>query len=943
MVDVFSGKVVDPAADVDPLAAELLRQVRTVLQRQALHAIGALDLSTLLAVTTRQSAAAISIATADAHKPGRIVDKKYIPDLYVPRAELERAFTSFLASDQQVFAVVGDAGMGKTNSLCHLVEYLSRSRIPVLLYHGTLIGRSVSEAVCKDFEEVLAGRTFREIVHILSAAVETEHLTAFVVIDALNEFSGDRQALRTDLNEVVREISGSRIRLIVSCRSLDWDFWTRNENQMLGYLGRAIYQEAAAGNMVKTAVTLEALSDAEFLEAWRKYKAAFRLSGSLSGRMERLCREPFMLRLVAESYRDGKAIPGFVEPLELFQKYFEEKFPSESTQMPARRFLLWMARRILATGVPRVRIDDIAEGDMGWCRRLLDENVIIWRTESHLFFHFELFLEFIVAKVVLQDLGEKPTVDGKLAFLKRLTVHPLINTPGVVENVLLLWQSQSLLLARALEHLLSLEDRWKAIACSTIRKLERPSQEVRPVLASLARDDNPFIRLFAAQAAQSYVAQHGWRDVLDLAGDGEPWEGRETAANIVGRGATIDPTVTRLVWRLADDYHWRVRRAAGYALHRLWSQKQVPASEKQAILDSIGTSSWRQRYALGIALLGMDLSGRSRDNRILSALARDPNPQVRWGVANYLPRYQGHAIYKLVDLLSKDGDPWVRAKVVESLVRLAATNWTAVRPRLELLTHDAAPMVRVKLARELTRLADRAWIERQLRPYLADLPDVKFAAAYTLETVRPDEAAIFPVKVDAQSQLRILRERVARRDLNPTTARFAPVREYITRRTELSAVDDAYMTIIDTMCSLIITTSDSIRGARLPKQAFLMLLSEDLDEAVRWALVLFVVKYGAKYLRPKDRLEVLRKMASDEHWWVRREVAIALGHFVHASNTQRSAHHILKALERSEQSRADVCKDEVLHFVRLAMNRAPNREEATRSRASGTRGRRFSL
>lgn len=918
LVDVLSGVLVDDGDTTHTsLSVDFITTVQALLRREALQALGALDMATIRRVASAQCSAAISLISGSVQSRGRIIDRKYIPGLYVARGQLDRAFDSFLSGSDPVFAIFGDAGMGKTNSLCHLAERLAQTA-PVFFYHAAAISTGLRDAIRNDFSSVLGDRTFQDVIRTVAAAGVRESAPIFVVIDALNEFAGDRRSMRSELNELVRSVYGSPMRLIVSCRTLDENFWTRNDNQMLSDFGRSIYHPTAVGAAATTRVTLGALDSDEFSDAWNRYRKAFTLSGNMSVRMQGLCKEPFMLRLVAELYRNERPLPDFVEPLTLFRNYFDEKFPFTAARMSVRRFLYWMARRILESGEPRVRLEDISPSDTTYYEKLLDENVILWRNESHLYFNFELFLEFVVAQVILDDLGDK-TADAQLAHIKNLTQQRLVNMPGIVENLLLSWQADPVLLKRGLQELLALDDRWKAIACSTIRKLEHPPVALWTILDELARDDNPFIRLFAAQAADTYVAQNGWENVFRLAEQGSSWEARETAANIAARAASGDPAILDMLWHLADDYHWRVRRAAGYAMQRLWMGMTAASARRRAILEALPSASWRQRYTLSIALVGTNLDGRAITSKTVFALARDPNPQVRWGVANYLPRYKGARVHELVALLKRDGDPWVRARVVDSLVRMAPTEWRRVCRPLEELAADAAPMVRVRVARELSHISDRLWAQQQLKPYLADAADVRFAALYTLESIRDGDEPGRLGNVDAESRLRILRERVARRDIDVASARFAPVREYISRRTELAAVDDAYMSVIDTMCSLISSTSDSMRGARAAKSSFIALLSRDLDEAVRWALVLFVVRFGTEYLSGSARLATLRRLARDSHWWVRREVAIALSSYGRTPKGRKDARHLLNMLKRGETAWRDACRDEVLHFIRLGL------------------------
>ena len=63
-------------------------------------------------------------------------DRKYIPDLFVPRGRFRESIGSFLAGTRSLFVLTGDSGVGKTCELCALAEYLLEQGTPVLFYRA---------------------------------------------------------------------------------------------------------------------------------------------------------------------------------------------------------------------------------------------------------------------------------------------------------------------------------------------------------------------------------------------------------------------------------------------------------------------------------------------------------------------------------------------------------------------------------------------------------------------------------------------------------------------------------------------------------------------------------------------------------------------------------------------------------------------------------------
>jgi HEAT repeat protein len=922
LIDVLLGELIERSGHHLDAAGRLLSEVDAELKRQALQTLGFINSDILQNLADSQRGREIALLAGAETPAAKIVDRRYISDLYVPRRQLAAAFGRFLASEAQVFAVVGDAGMGKTNFLCQSAEQLGKTA-PVLFYLGAELATGLKPALLADLNIILPNVSFDKAIQRISEASRDDGRTIFVFIDALNECASQRETLRAELNDIARLTAGAPWRFVVSCRTLDWDFWMRNENNMVGRFGRSSFSDS--GQQAGGAVSAVEFDAEEFVEAWKKYRDAFALQGTLSARMETLCHEPFMLRLVAELYRGGKPIPDHIEPLTLFERYFTEKFPTDSSRLPANRFLLWMARRIMAESLPRVHVADLSAEDIGICRRLLDEKVIISRRGLYLYFHFELFLEFVVSLWILSEIPEEFTSDEKLGALLRAADNRLINMPGIIENILLSWQTEPTLVSAALERLAERDDRWKAIVCSTIRKLEKPVAELSDTIAALARDSNYVIRQFVAQAISRYLRVTGWTPVLRLINERKSWEARETAANIIGRniGALGAEAVPKL-WFLADDFHWRVRRAAGYALRDCWKTENRAEieSHKVRFVSEVSAATWRQKYSLCIALLGTDLAVPSLETSAIKAMMIDKNHQVRWSVANYLPRYGIIGSEDLLESLACDVDAWVRTRMAGSLITIVKQGeLEAARKWLIALAGDPSENVRLKLARDLAAISDRSWARDILVRYLGDADEIAFAAAYTMDT-GASAKNMGIVHVDrwkgGDASVRVLRERIVRQDLNPATTKFSAIQEYISRRTEFRPENDSYMRVIDTMCSLIVSATAAMKVNIESEEKLFDLLIHDRDETVRWALVLFLAEYGLDRCDHALRFRLFARLAADAHWWVRREVAIALGR-LNEETGRRDAFDILSRMRQAEQVHNEPCADEVLHYVGEAL------------------------
>jgi len=908
LVDVFEGRLVinQPLADVEvgqirkielALASSVERFQRA--RADSLATLGFISIAELLRRCQRQRELEIGALVAVPAASGPIVDRKYIPALYVNRESAESEMVKFLTSDFPVFAVIGDAGMGKTNLLCHLSERFGATH-PALFYAAGDFTSSIFSTICSDLD--LSFTDLRQLVESLNVILETH--TFLLFIDGINEAIANRSDLFIELNKLAQAFTGTKCRIVISCRTLDWQSWSRTMNGALSILGRATYQARNMERPSDRGFALEALTEGEFRTAWQRYSEAFRLRRDLGTRMAEMCREPFMLRLVAEVYHDGKPLPDYIEPIDLFRRYFEEKFQNEGRKLAVSRALSWLAEQILETSEPRVPYHKVRDSDLPAVNQLLDENVVIYRKSGFISFHFELFLEYVVAEY----LANQTELSERLRVIRDLYSSKLVNSPGIVENLLLWWNDDKTGVIASTE-LLKQGDKWKAIVCSVLRKNPSVQPSFRVIIEALAVDTNYVIRLFLAQS----LGVQAWGVIADLARSSE-WESRETAANAIGFLGQLTEALQSSLLELSSDFHWRVRRAAGYSFNRLFS-KNTHEDLMDHVITQLTKGDWRARYACCISLISTDLDEPTRQAEALLQLTQDRSAAVRWTLAHYLPRYRGDRRSTILSELIFDPDPWVRRKAVSSSIDLFGVFDTTTS--LQRLAEDADTGVRVALARNIPKLSERALIVRLMQRLMLYEDDSRFAAAYTLYdlgiTENTDAEAIFDSCIDKHSLS--MRERIARRDMDFATSRFGGIGEYISRRTEYTGRDDPYMDIVDTMCSLIKDTTVEIHGAGQSLSPLFHQLSADSDEAVRWAIVLYLSKYNTDLGSAEILPEIFAKLAVDQHWWVRREVASSLREMNQQDSETTWSSNLLERMIRQERENDAEGSDEVLFFA----------------------------
>lgn len=859
----------------------------------------------------------IALISSQEETRGNIVDRKYVPGLYVHRRSLDKAFEEFKRSHDVVFPIVGDAGMGKTNFLCHAAEDIGLEH-PTFFFHGSELASGLMKSVGRDLSAVMQqvepASYFSTALEV--AAKHSQQL--YVFIDGLNECALHRAELRLELNELVREAEGKPLRIVVSCRSGDWDYWTRNDNNMMGRFGRAAFTGPGQISAAPAAATM--FDETEFLEAWALYEKEYKLRGPLSLRMRTLCREPFMLRLVSEIYREGAIIPDHINAQQVFERFIAERYPTAEAQFGVNAALSRSAELMLDGAVPFVNIGKFPDSDRDAVKQLISDGILLVRG-AQATFQFELFLEFVLSRYFCEMIPPNADVGTRANLLIKLASNNLINIPGVVEGVLLRWQEDTAVVSGAARTLVLRDDRMKAAVCSAIRKMDRIAGAEVQGIATLAEDDNPVIRQFYGQAVGFHQGEVSGRVVQGLTEPSRRWEARETAANIIGsyRQGVTDETIG-LLWRMSDDFHWRVRRASGYSLSALMQNcsGQERARVEVALEEMEARSSWRQRHALCIAFL----SGGGRLSEVAAGVVRrfskDANHQVRFLVANYLQKYVSDDAAALHERMANDPVPWVRARAAIALVSMAKDSRAEDGPRqlVASMATEGAKAVKLRIARELAKVGREDWAIAILLELLRGDFAVAIAAAYSLDQIGIEGRAVGQAQHHWHSsagQTRVLAERIARGDVNFESARFSKVQQFIASRTEFRVQSDSYMRVIDTMCSLIASTASAMAGGAGEASLFDLLLADE-DEGVRWALVQYVATYGADASGLDQRFDLLERLASDPHYWVRREVAIALEQLGKPEHWHRVM-PLLMDMRRKEDAFGEVCSDEVLHFV----------------------------
>lgn len=230
---------------------------------------------------------------------------KYNEELFIPRKGLTTEFNNFLLSDKNVFAIVGDAGVGKTNAICDLCIN-SPDNFFSLFYLAPLINQSLVSEIVNDFNMFFSSKSLLEnIISELNSICDRFNKPLVIFIDAIDE--SQLSNFRLELGNFAKYIQGSHLKLCLTCKSSIWsDFIYIGNNH--SYLSSSIYQSENKDfkNYKLPGLYLNAFSYDELKQIIPKYKEYFSVKGSIPSIVEKSITNGFLLRILFERFKNNK-------------------------------------------------------------------------------------------------------------------------------------------------------------------------------------------------------------------------------------------------------------------------------------------------------------------------------------------------------------------------------------------------------------------------------------------------------------------------------------------------------------------------------------------------------------------------------------------------------------------------------------------------------------
>jgi hypothetical protein len=308
----------------------------------------------------------------------------FLPELYVRREAAEAELQAFLDGPSGALLLTGESGAGKSCLLAAWADALRVAGDAVLLYRcggslGAEIDREIARDLGRESPDLLA-HDLGQIARLAAAA----RRRLVIIFDALDEYRGGAAgpaALLKQIDALVARVAGPALRIVLSCNSAAWAQLERAGATRLYW---AAYNQSRNGELY---VELGPFNAPELAEAYPRYRRFFQLQTPLESLplalRERL-RRPLMLRLVAETYRDGPillAARGL--GVGLFRRLFDERVRQRREQL----FVDELAAELLRRGQTFAPVAELARNpalrdellsddpDSVYCR-LLDAGIL---------------------------------------------------------------------------------------------------------------------------------------------------------------------------------------------------------------------------------------------------------------------------------------------------------------------------------------------------------------------------------------------------------------------------------------------------------------------------------------------------------------------------------------------------------------------------------------
>jgi hypothetical protein len=345
---------------------------------------------------------------------------------YVPR-DLEKRFVDYLRSDKTAMVIIGQSGMGKTTLVARLVnDYGSPAGHLCCFIGGEQFPRDLL-AVEQTIVNALtsSGTQPLELWTRIDRYCRVRSRCLIIFIDAVNEYNrGSETTTPADFLLAIDWLASRaranfpNIRYVITSRPETWNKGVRKKRV-------AVHDSDGAYFLGEDGVAhiLSAYSEEEAGKAYENYCKASAIStrtGSLTGLTRHLLRDPLLLMLTCEVYREGQ-IPAELQIGDVFSKYREQL--QQSSEIEAVKSVIdAIVDEMFDAGViierdaivrdtalhdrKRALYDELNPDRPGMAASYLIERNVLRNRGGQIRFTYDRFFEYLVSERIITSIRD---------------------------------------------------------------------------------------------------------------------------------------------------------------------------------------------------------------------------------------------------------------------------------------------------------------------------------------------------------------------------------------------------------------------------------------------------------------------------------------------------------------------------------------------------------
>ncbi|GET34548.1 hypothetical protein PbJCM13498_34110 [Prolixibacter bellariivorans] len=294
---------------------------------------------------------------------GEMKRDKYDPNLFTPRKYLDEAFALFLANPANGFVLLGNAGSGKTNQICHWADRLIADKQLVVTLNSKLFSQTTLEGHFQNiFDE--GKKDLLTILTDLHEEAEKGGKMVFFLFDAINEclqYGPDGTAgkgaveLLCAIDHFLVRHNFPLFKVVISCRTYTWEEVIHLETGIMKhqhwFTSAGVQHDGAPSHL-----SVKGFTEDELRETYPKYQQKFRLKTHTEelftpnyAIIRTRLSDPLVLKMAGSIFRDNY-LPQDIRQfhsIALFEDFLRENGLDESRGNEKLSHLLNMITREL--------------------------------------------------------------------------------------------------------------------------------------------------------------------------------------------------------------------------------------------------------------------------------------------------------------------------------------------------------------------------------------------------------------------------------------------------------------------------------------------------------------------------------------------------------------------------------------------------------------------